>query len=121
MQTKRLFSVVSVFIIVAMLLTACGGATTPAPAQPAQPAAKPRMRLSHKSPPLNRRMFLPPSRPMFPRLPLSLSPRSLTRSASWPVCKTRSTSPCSAARNRPPLIWVWNWSQGNQRCGLRSA
>ena len=42
MQTKRLFSVVSVFIIVAMLLTACGGATpAPAPAQPAQPAAKP--------------------------------------------------------------------------------
>ena len=41
MQTKRLFSVVSVFIIVAMLLTACGGAATPAPAQPAQPTAKP--------------------------------------------------------------------------------
>jgi ribose transport system substrate-binding protein len=49
MQTKRLFSVVSVFIIVAMLLTACGGAATPAPAQPAAkptdapaaPAAKP--------------------------------------------------------------------------------
>jgi ribose transport system substrate-binding protein len=38
MQTKRLFSVVSVLIIVTMLLTACGGAATPAPAQPAQPA-----------------------------------------------------------------------------------
>ncbi len=41
MQTKRLFSVVSVFIIVAMLLTACGGAATPAPAQPAQPTQAP--------------------------------------------------------------------------------
>ena len=40
MQTKRLFSVVSVFIIVAMLLTACGGAATPAPA-PAQPTQAP--------------------------------------------------------------------------------
>jgi sugar transport system substrate-binding protein len=39
MQTKRLFSVVSVFIIVAMLLSACGGAAAPAPTQaPAKPA-----------------------------------------------------------------------------------
>ena len=38
MQTKRLFSVVCVFVIAAMLLTACGGAATPAPAQPVQPA-----------------------------------------------------------------------------------
>ena len=38
MQTKRLFSVVCVFIIAAMLLSACGTTATPAPAQPAQPA-----------------------------------------------------------------------------------
>ena len=49
MQTKRLFSIVCVLIIAAMVLSACGTTATPTPAhrapaqpaQPAQPAAQP--------------------------------------------------------------------------------